>query len=438
MCLPLIMRAQNASTPQLTTEEKGIKWSVGLSWEQIRAKAKKESKYIFVDCFATWCKPCKKMDQNIYPNDTVGMFMNERFISVKVQMDSTKNDNPEVVRWYQMSNDLKRRYGVNAFPTFLFFSPNGEIVHKGVSGMNVKQFISLATEALIPEKQYFVLLNLYKQGKIEFKKLGEIAMLAERIHEDDLALQIATDYLHNYLDKLPDAEFCTKETFLFVDNFSKMITSKDRVFQYYYSQQKRVDSLTNLGYAKAMADRIITREEITPVVEVAKTNRNIPNWKKISKTIKRKYNGDYAHRNVLKVKPLFYKHMKDWKNYTKYLYQSVQEKGIENYKGGMGAFNLNSAAWAIFLYSNDKKMLRDALKWSERVLQLDSTSNQVPNYIDTKANLLFKLGMKDEAIKVQLKALALAPKSEGILDNLNKMKEDKATWIVGEEKNDQN
>src|SRR5688500_7757549 len=77
----------------------GIKWTTGLTWEQINQKAKTENKYIFLDLYATWCGPCKEMDKSVYPNDTVGLFFNNKFVSVKVQMDRTKKDNAFIQSW---------------------------------------------------------------------------------------------------------------------------------------------------------------------------------------------------------------------------------------------------------------------------------------------------------------------------------------------------
>src|SRR5437868_3744890 len=110
---------------QITTNDSGIHFQHGLSWEQVKIKAKAENKFIFLDCYATWCGPCKWMDLNVYPKDSIGQYMNERFISVKMQMDSSKNDNEEIKSWYASSKKIKNEFEVNAFPTFLFFNHNG-------------------------------------------------------------------------------------------------------------------------------------------------------------------------------------------------------------------------------------------------------------------------------------------------------------------------
>ena len=51
-------------------------------------------------------------------------------------------------------------------------------------------------------------------------------------------------------------------------------------------------------------------------------------------------------------------------------------------------------------------------------------------YIDTYANLLYKLGKKDEAITWEQKALDLAPEGEkkSYEETLDKMKKGEKTW----------
>src|SRR5688572_725014 len=108
--------------PQLSEAQYdvSIRWMNNLSWKMVKEKAKKENKYIFLDCYATWCAPCKMMEKSTYSNDSVGLFFNDKFISVKVQMDRKDNDNHEIRNWYDNADSIRELYHVNGFPTFLF------------------------------------------------------------------------------------------------------------------------------------------------------------------------------------------------------------------------------------------------------------------------------------------------------------------------------
>ena len=86
MIFVIAVRAQYAPLPA------GVNFEHKLSWEQILEKAKNENKYIFVDVYATWCAPCKKMEQLVYTSNEVAQYENKYFVSVKLQIDTTKND----------------------------------------------------------------------------------------------------------------------------------------------------------------------------------------------------------------------------------------------------------------------------------------------------------------------------------------------------------
>ncbi len=102
-------------------QQTGIQFENGLSWEQVKAKAKTENKFIFVDCFATWCGPCKRMDQEVYPLKEIGDYFNAHFINLKLQMDKTSNDAKSVQDWYGDAESLSRLYKIKAYPHISYF-----------------------------------------------------------------------------------------------------------------------------------------------------------------------------------------------------------------------------------------------------------------------------------------------------------------------------
>ncbi len=176
------------------TQTKGIKWTDNLTWGQILAKAKSENKYVFLDCYATWCVPCHAMDKDVYPNDEVGNIINRKFIAVKVQMDQTQYDNERVKQWHNDARRIQNNYTVMSFPTFLFFYPNGAPMHRGVGYRSSNEFITLIKEALDTNKQYYALLKNYQPGKFDTSELKGLAR-ALKSSGEELAVKMAIEYL---------------------------------------------------------------------------------------------------------------------------------------------------------------------------------------------------------------------------------------------------
>ena len=51
------------------------------------AKAKAENKLVFMDCYTSWCGPCKYMTETIFPQEKAGEFFNPKFVCVKFDME---------------------------------------------------------------------------------------------------------------------------------------------------------------------------------------------------------------------------------------------------------------------------------------------------------------------------------------------------------------
>ena len=49
-------------------------------WKSILTKAEKENKLVFVDAYAAWCGPCKKMDRDVFSKKEVGDYFNAKFV----------------------------------------------------------------------------------------------------------------------------------------------------------------------------------------------------------------------------------------------------------------------------------------------------------------------------------------------------------------------
>ena len=264
-------------------QEKGTHFQHGLSWQQVQAKAKAEKKYIFMDCFATWCGPCKYMSSQIFPQETVGDVMNANFINVKVQLDSTESDNAEVKSWYATGHNIAKEYNVMAYPTFLIFDQNGKLVHRIVgSSQTSDEFVVKAKEALDPSKQYYPMLAKYKEGKKDSAFLYNLAMAALHAYDDKTGSQAVNDYLATQND------IYTAKTLNLLQSFTQ--SSKDKGFQVMLQHPDKVDAVLGKGVAANAVNRIIFYENVVPVLfNPQRPIAGEPNWVKLKESVQVKF-----------------------------------------------------------------------------------------------------------------------------------------------------
>lgn len=463
-----------------------IDFNTTLNWQQIKQKAKKENKLIFLDVFTTWCGPCKTMDHEVYSNDSVGSFFNIHFISVKVQMDTSAKDDTYIKSWYSDAHKMLNEYKITGYPTFLFINPNGQIIFRGLGYMPSADFLMFSKKSLLPENLiYFSALENYKAGKLPKSiDLYGLAKYAASIGDTKIASQIAQKYIStvdkqkllslekllfvlnigkdkkladslaiqfktSFLNKLTFEELAQKQYLEFGRYFQNTLRSDDKIFQFAYNDPDRTDNILNYHYAKMLVLITVRNEDILGYV--LKDNKPVfaePDWRTIISRLHTKYpkidflnqEGDMITRSKL----MYYKTIKDWKNYTKIIVDRVNTMGAFSLAEGLEGniisntdLYLNNLAYTVFLYSYDKTELERALSWSNVSIaianinifnSIDAWNSTKANWMDTKANLLYKLGRNKEAVELETEIIELDNKNKEFQANLQKMKAGLPTW----------
>jgi len=98
---------------------------------------------------------------------------------------------------------------------------------------------------------------------------------------------------------------------------------------------------------------------------------------------------------------------------------------MKTYSSKMTDADLNNLAWSVFQNCADMSCVSEVLDWSKRL-----RDNNIAAYEDTYANILYKLGKKEDAIALETKAMTIAADTEkaSFQEVIDKMKKGEKTW----------
>ena len=357
-------------------------------WQEILTKAKEEDKLIFVDAYAVWCGPCKKMARDVFTQPEVGEFFNAKFVNAKIDMERGEGVN------------LAREWRVRAYPTLLFVDGSGDVVHQAVGYHTSDLLIDLGEAALDPERNTGSIAKKYKEGDRSPKLLYNYAV-AKFDAMDEGYIKVADEYLATQTDwnTEPNREFIYR---MANDLDSKMANHMVDNISAYNEQlgeiavAGKIDELVNnkVAYAESEADLKAVEnfyEKIYP-----------GKGKEMSGQLKMGY---YAQRE-------------DWDNFAQAANAHYKSYPAESWD------ELNEIAWMFYEIAEGKKNLKSALNWAKKSVEIND--NYYNN--DTVAALYYRLGKKRKAKKAAEKAIALAEKvgedhsaTDILLENINKM-----------------
>lgn len=161
-------------------QNRSIAFEETKEWQEITAKARKAGKMIFVDCFTSWCGPCKMLATKVFTNDAVADYFNEHFVSAKFDMEKDKDG---------MAH--KKAWDVTAFPTLLFIDPQ--------SGGVVEKLVGFRpAEALLESARSLVNLNKsaadYSKNSRNAEAVLQMVVSLKRSGKEQEALRVMGDY----------------------------------------------------------------------------------------------------------------------------------------------------------------------------------------------------------------------------------------------------
>lgn len=384
MCAVVFSACEKKPVEKTMTFEKG-------TWKEILAKAKKENKLIFLDAFASWCGPCKWMAANVFTDSTVAAFYNTKFINAKIDME--KDEGIELAKTYQ----------VRAYPTFLYISGDGEVIHRICGSMPANEFIQTGMDAMNPDKQYVKLVREYRKGS------RDGAFLLSYLDAMSKAYVNADTLKDEYFSAQKESDLTSRINWNIMLEFENNPDGK--AFQYLLNNQPAFTAL----YTKDSVE-----EKIYSTVFAFHRGKIMSDTTDASyKTAKEKSSALKFGRTaelLAEIDMAYFAKKEKWTDYAK-----TASMVVEKYK-------MNNAESLIMIASmflknvTDKAYLQKAELWAKKASEMEKN----PYVADIYANLLFTNGKKQDAIVQEETAIKLAKEAgrstEKYEKNLEKFK----------------
>ncbi len=344
------------------------------TWAEIKAKAKKENKLIFMDAFTTWCGPCKWMAKNTFTDKTVADYYNANFINAKIDME--KGEGLEIAKEYK----------VTCYPNLVYIDGDGKLVHRAAGSMETVAFIDLGKTAYTPEKSFSVYQDKYDAGERNPTfLLAYIDLLSHTclsgssvatdyfasVKEQDMLQQANWNLLYRHIEDVHSSPFTylVKNRKVYEDKYTADSVNQ-KIYNTYLQHGNTLIKSKEDAAAKLRAfEQEISNSGIDRADEL-KANLNLN----------------------------FAKSQKDWN-----VWFTAAKTLAEKYNANDAKF-LNSIGWTAFEKIEDPKKLTEAEQWAKKSTEVKADSYN----LDTYANLLFKNGKVEQAIAIEKKALEMA------------------------------
>ena len=167
-----------------------------LTFTEALEKAKVENKMVFIDCYTSWCGPCKIMSDKIFPQKAVGEYMNGKFINLKFDMEEGEGV------------QIAAKFQVTVYPTFLILSPDGQLLHRVVGATRTGEDFVQKIQDGLDENSIINLEKRYLAGERKSEFVVQYIQALKNTGNLVKAREVAMDLLNLLGDKERTSSVC--------------------------------------------------------------------------------------------------------------------------------------------------------------------------------------------------------------------------------------
>lgn len=323
---------------KVSAQNEGIRFLENKTFSEALQLAKENDKLLFVDCYTSWCGPCRMMSNKVFTQKQIGDYFNAEFINIKVDME--KGEGPE----------LHKRFNVRAYPTFLFIDGNGNEVNRIVGGSEADKFLASVKEG-ISSKSMKAMTERYEAGERSQEFLTDYLNVLEKAYASDECERVAAELLNGREEQLLENEtlynvFLNYTLSPLTPAFQHVLAHKADFETKYDAQQLN----TMLDMTWKAYPRNFVKADVNG--NVTFDEKAMKDYIKEMKRCKVKERGEI----ILLTDIYVAESTKDWKNFAKYCSRYIKKFG----ENDMYIYN-----WSLRIIRNctDKEVKETAAKW---------------------------------------------------------------------------
>lgn len=346
-----------------------------ITFKEARQLSAETGKLIFIDCYTSWCMPCKWMEQNVFVNDSVYTFYNQHFVNYKSDMEKGEGI------------ELRKKYEVTSFPTYLFVNAKGDIVHRTASRMEANEFLKEGKKAIDPSRSYAALEEKYAGGNRSDSVLFAYAIALERINRKQ-----ADDVINELINHISDEKLATDFGWQVIKNLAK--DENGKLGKYLLQHQGHFEHIAGEEAVTSVLNRLVSYK----MYQLIRDKNKSEFFERLNRM--RKDSDPTIQRNVAMFETEYYLTTNNADSFV--VVANRAEKGILEYKDADLSFIARRAS---YMAKGNQKIEQEALVLARKAVKLnpEEYSNQA-----TLASICLQLKLKDEGLKAAKKARKLA------------------------------
>ncbi|MBI3518320.1 MAG: thioredoxin family protein [Bacteroidetes bacterium] len=324
----------------VTSQNKAIAFEHG-TFQEIKDKALKENKLIFIDAFTTWCGPCKQMSKNVFTNDAVADYYNANLVNAKIDME--KGEGIEIAKLYE----------VKCYPNLLFIDGHGNLVHRVAGSMSPKEFIALAEDAKQPEKAFSYYVKNYEANK------RNTDFLLKYIEARENTCLESDEIVKDYFLQQKDENLTSKANWDMILHHVNKMDSKE--FNYVVTNKKKYTDLYSEKVVNGKIDEV-SQSTLFSIIKAKPFDEKKYNE---TKTKIESFGTPNTKLVFFEADMKLAEKTQNWPAYAKLATANVDAYYLKD------ASTLNSIAWNFYEKVEDKDALLKAEAWARTATELE-------------------------------------------------------------------